>query len=215
MVARTGSGLLPAEERALIRSALVELVGERGYHDLALATLLDRAGVDQAAFERHFADLPDCFHQVFTELGEEFMLRMAAAFSAESAWREQLRAVAYALLDWLQEDPNRARFTFVEALNAGEQTQLTRDQFFEWLFVLIDAGRQELEDPDSLTPLTASAIGGTIFNRIRVEIEAGNVEQLDQLAPQLMYAAVLPYLGAEAAREELELPRPDPPSSAS
>ena len=203
-----------ANERAQIREAIVALVGEHGYRNLSLQLILDRAGIEEGAFHRHFADLEDCFRQVFTELGEEFMLRMGAAFSRQQSWRDGLRAVAHTMLDWLKENPDRARFTFVESLNAGEPTQAIRDQFFSALFTLIDLGRQELDDPDSLTPATAAAVGGTIFNQIRIEIEAGNFDQLDKLAPKLTYTAVLPYVGAEAAARELWIPRPEPPAPA-
>jgi AcrR family transcriptional regulator len=188
-------------EREQIRAALISLVGERGFGDLTVEALLERAGASRAAFDRDFADLEDCYHRVFAEVGREFMAQMAAVFGAEATWHEQLSAVAYAMLDWLREDPDRARFTFVESLNAGEATQGTRDEYFSWLFALIDQGRREMPDPDSLTPATAAAIGGTIFNQIRAEIEAGRVARLDLLAPKLIYSALLPYLGAEAARE--------------
>jgi hypothetical protein len=54
-------------------------------------------------------------------------------------------------------------------------------------------------------------MGGAIFNQIRIELEKGEAGDLTQLVPKLMYAAVQPYLGPEAAMEDLNRA---PPSDA-
>jgi AcrR family transcriptional regulator len=193
-----------------IGKAMVAIVGERGYEGLTLELLLARSGVDEATFFCHFEDLEDCYCQVAIEMGEELSLRVADAFAAAPAWRDRVRLVAYAMLEWLREDLDRARFTVVEAFAAGERTQAARDDLFRGFYALIDLGRQEMTDPDALTPATAEALGGTIFNHIRTEIEAENCEALEYYAPRLMYSVVLPYLGPGAAAEELEMPPPAP-----
>jgi hypothetical protein len=78
----------------------------------------------------------------------------------------------------------------------------------EALVEFIDLGRKELDDPESLTRATAEAVGGAIFSRIRSEIEADETDTLPALLPKMMYMAVLPYLGPEAAAEELKTAPP-------
>jgi AcrR family transcriptional regulator len=191
-----------------IGEAMVAIVGEKGYEGLTLELLLERSGFDESTFFRHFEDLDDCYCRTATELGKEFALRVADAFAAATAWRDRVRLVAYAMLEWLGEDLNRARFTVVEAFAAGERTQVARDDLFRGLYALIDLGRQEMADPRALTPATAEALGGTIFNHIRTETEAENCEALEYYAPRLMYSVVLPYLGPDAAAEELVMQPP-------
>jgi AcrR family transcriptional regulator len=196
-------------ERARIRAAIIGLVGARGYREVTEEMVADRAGVDLAGFRRHFTDLEDCFGQVYAEFVEEFMDRMAAAFSSEQAWRDRLRALGYDLAHYLAEDHDRARFVVLEAPFVGERTQAVREELFEWLFGLVDQGRQELEDPESLTPATAAAVGGAIFSRMRAEVLAGSFDTFEERVPNLMYSAVLPYLGREAALEELSIRPPE------
>lgn len=76
------------------------------------------------------------------------------------------------------------------------------------LFDLIDEGRSERADPDSLSRATAVAIGGGILARIYAAVEGGTLELGEETVPQLMYAAVLPYLGPEAAQRELDIRPP-------
>jgi AcrR family transcriptional regulator len=139
---------------------------------------------------------------------DELLTRVTAAYAAEDTWRDRLRAVAYVMLRFLQEDPERARIMTVDVLSVGGRAQLIRDQGMEALIELVDQGRQELPDPDSMTRATAEAIGGGVYNRMHVAIEAGETASLDRMVPELMYTTVLPYLGTEVAMEELSIPPP-------
>jgi AcrR family transcriptional regulator len=68
---------------------------------------------------------------------------------------------------------------------------------------LIDAGRQEMEDPDAVPHTTAEALAGSAYGQIYSRVVRGDVDGLPELVPQLMSAAVMPYLGIEAAMAEL------------
>jgi AcrR family transcriptional regulator len=193
---------------AAVRSALPALCRERGFRNLTVADICRRAAISEAEFNRSYSDLEDCFTQLYEDFSREFLLRMLAAFDADLTWREQIRAVAYSFLGYLEEDPDRAHFTVVDALNAGERAQLVRDSVFAALFALIDQGRSEPGAPAGLTPATAESVGGAIFLQMRLAIEAGRFEELEGTVPQMMYQVVLPYLGPEAAAEELEIPPP-------
>jgi TetR/AcrR family transcriptional regulator, ethionamide resistance regulator len=68
--ARTAAS--PARERreqtrARIISAAGELVGERSFHELSVADVMERAGLERTIFYRHFEDLPDLLRQASRE----------------------------------------------------------------------------------------------------------------------------------------------------
>jgi AcrR family transcriptional regulator len=199
----------PEARRAQIRDAIIAVVSERGYLDTTLQLVCDRAGIAAAEFERHFADVEDCYCQLIEEERNEVLRRAGVAFAAEACWRDAIRASAYALFGYLMEDVPRARFVFVEVMAAGERAQLIRDQGMELLFALIDQGRYELEDPDAVSWATAAAIGGSIYNQMQLAVERDHLT-LD-LVPRLLYNVVFPYLGAEAAKEELLRAPPESP----
>jgi hypothetical protein len=136
------------------------------------------------------------------EGSNELLTRAALAFAAEDAWVDRLRAVAYEMARFFEEDLDRAYAMAVDVLSAGPRAQAIRDAGMQGLIELIDQGRQELDDPDSMTRATAEGIGGAIYNRIHRELAAGNFGAAS-LVPALMYNAVLPYLGTEAALAEL------------
>jgi AcrR family transcriptional regulator len=192
-----------------IRQALVDLCFERGFTALTLEELLARAGVDRAAFERHYADLEDCFFQTYAEELEGFRQRAARARARVSSWRDRVRVTAYALYRYVAADEKIRRFTTAEVRAGGERVQLLFGEEIEALFDLIDEGRREPSAPASLTRATAEQLGGGIFNQLyAVGSHGGPMPPEQEIIPQLMYAVVLPYLGNEVAREELRIPPP-------
>jgi hypothetical protein len=139
---------------------------------------------------------------------EELLTRVGAVFVSQQGWANQLRAVAYEMLRFLREDEVRARLMVIEAPDAGPATVAIREQGIAGLTELIDLGRQELDDPDSVPRSAAEIAAGVIYNRLHVGVEQG-VETLDEeMVRELMHTAVLPYLGIEAALAELQMPAP-------
>jgi AcrR family transcriptional regulator len=137
----------------------------------------------------------------------EFFRRVWPAFAGESTWREQIRAVAYTVFEFIDEDPRRANLMLIDTLGAGERATVLREQGLELLVELIDQGRNELDDPGSVSRTTAEAIAGTIHRQIRLAVK--NDAVVPGLVPKLLYNVVLPYLGTEVAKEELtRLPPP-------
>ena len=195
-------------ERDRIGRALIEISFEQSYQRSTLPMLIQRAEVDQQTFESHFTDLEDCFCEVFQDLSNQYLLCVGAAFGGEKGWANQLRTAAYASLGFLREDLPRARFLFIEVFSAGTRAQLVRDQGIDALTELIDLGRTQLDDPGSISRATAVSIAGGIYERGHVAIDRDDPQVWETLVPQLMYTAVLPYLGPEAALEELEMPAP-------
>jgi AcrR family transcriptional regulator len=195
-----------ATDRERLKRAIVELVGERGIRGLTEDELLRHSGVDRAGFERSFKSVGDCYVAVFTEYAEQFLQMALEAIASQSAWRDQVHAVAVAALRFLQEEPNRARLMIAESFYAGERAQVVREQFVAPMAAFVDMGRWEMGDPDSIGPATANAVAGSVLNRIRIEIEAGNSDKLEQLAPKMVFSVLQPYLGTDAAMEYLDVP---------
>jgi AcrR family transcriptional regulator len=198
-----------AQEAGRLREALLDLCAERGYKKLKLGQLLERAEVDKGAFKALYPDLDAYFAAVLGEIYDEFFARAQAAVEAQSGWRDRMRATAYALLRYLRADLRVARLAAVEVQYAGDDAQRLFQETFSRLVGVIGEGSSEADGPDSPGLATAIGIGGVVFARIQEGAVKGEFEELgEEEVPQLMYAAVFPYLGAEAAEEELHIPPP-------
>jgi AcrR family transcriptional regulator len=191
-----------------LHRALIDLCYERGFAQLTVEDVCRRAEVDRADFDSRYADLEDCFAGTLGECAEEFLARLRAAYEGGGRWQDRLRAVAYATLRHLQDDPVRAHFTIAESFNGGERAQLVRDRVFAALSSFIDDGRYEPGASASISDATAQSLNGAVFRHMRVAIENNKSGRFEEVLPELMYAAVLPYLGPEAAAEELTIAPP-------
>lgn len=189
-------------ERERIVEALIEVAAEHGYLDTTIEAVLDRAGLDRAAFDRHFRGKHDCFLSAWQEINEECMAEMVAAYNSQEDWPDRLRALACQVIGSLCSDPGRAAFA-VEILAAGDAPRARRDMTMRVIASLIDAGRKEMDDPESVPHTTAEALAGAAYGQIFAKVVGGRGEELPALIPQLMSAAVMPYLGVEAALQEL------------
>jgi AcrR family transcriptional regulator len=198
------------EEEGRLREALLDLCVERGYADLRLADVLGRAEVKPAAFHRRYADLDAFFNSVLAQAYAEFFELAQEAVAGETGWRDRMRATAYALLRFLRSDERVARLAAVEAQHGGEGALQLFVGTFNRLVDLLDEGSAEAGGPDSPSRATALGIGGVVFARIQEAVAEGELGLGEEEIPELMYAAVFPYLGAEAAEEELRIPPPKP-----
>jgi AcrR family transcriptional regulator len=204
---------VPGDTRSRICDAVLDLVLEKGYRDSTLEIVLARACCSEEEFKRHFADLEDCTAQMLADYAGDFTRSVEAAYAAHDSWRDALRAAAYACLRWQQEHPRELRFGGLEMLWAGDMARVQIDNAYSRFTDLVDAGRQELDDPDSVPRSTAEGIIGSIAMVLTKWLkEGGSTEGAEDFPPtyvqQVMYLAVLPYLGQEAAEEELQIPPP-------
>jgi len=189
-------------ERDRIVEALIEIAAECGYADTTIELIVERAGLDRPAFDRHFRSKYDCFISAWQEMNESCLQEMVEAFNSQESWPDQLRAVACEIVDGLRNDPGRASFA-VEVLAAGDAARARRDMTMRVIASLIDAGRNEMADPESVPHTTAEALAGSAYGQVYAKVVRGDAEELPGLVPQLMSAAVMPYLGIDAGLAEL------------
>lgn len=192
-----------ARERERICKALVEVVAEHGYGQTDLEALLEHAALDQEAFDQHFSGLDDCFRQLWEDLKQEFLQRTADAYMAPGNWRDGIRAASWTYCRFLQEDPDRARFFLIEFTFAGEAVQASSHVVVNRFIELVHLGRYECTGAAAIPRTHAEAILGAIWMRVAAMVKAGAFAELPEQVPQLMYLNVMPYLGPEAAEEEL------------
>lgn len=194
-----------AGEREQFRAALTDLVLERGCEAVTVEMAIERAGLERGVFDRHFADLSDCLLDAYLAYSGDFDRRVFGAFEAEEGWRDGMRAAAYAAARFVRDRPREIRFGAVALLQAGPVIQAHRANHLQRLVDLVDGARQELDDPDSLNRAVAEGVLGSINETVVRQLQSGNVRAPEDYVPELLYIAVRPYFGHEAAREELEM----------
>jgi AcrR family transcriptional regulator len=195
--------LVKAIQRERLLTAMLVTVNELGYRALTVQDILSRAGVSRPTFYEQFEDKENCFLVAFDISAGRLRERVDAAVAdAEGSWRERLRSGLQALLQFIVEDPNAARAVIVEARASCPAGLRRRDELLDGFAACIDAvARRELEDPPS--GIAAAGVVGGIEAVLYARLQKEELADLESLLPSLMYFAVLPYAGHEAATEEL------------
>ncbi len=194
--------------RPRILEAMLDLAAVHGYKAIDLKMVLERAGASRAEFDAHFAGMEDCALQLLDDFYPPARAQIRAAYESEESWPDTLRAAAYATADWILAHPREVRFGAVELLDVGELARARREAAFKDFVYMIDAGRTQAPDPDSLPRLTGEQTVGAMAEMLVRRLREQTLRHPAELIPELMYLAVLPYMGPEAAARELEVSPP-------
>jgi AcrR family transcriptional regulator len=220
-------GLTPEQvvesQRGRILGAMRELVAGRGYRDVAVATVVQHAGVSRKTFYELYAGKEECFVAIYEREMERVLTPTLQAFEGTEPWVDRLRTALGVLLGTLAADPAAARICFVEVLAAGPLALERRARAYAALDPLVTppavdsaagrGGAAESAGPDGaaapVPPTSSRAIVagsvGYLTETLHREIAAGRVGELPALRPQLTRTLTLPFADQGAAEE----PAPD------
>jgi AcrR family transcriptional regulator len=207
-------------QRTEILEATAALVAERGVAALTLGDTIARAGVSRRVFNEFFADRDAALLGAFDLGVERAAQRIAPAYSAQSRWRDAIRAGLAELLRFLDDEPALGRLCIVHSLSGGPVLLRRRIEVQSVLWEVIDRGRAEGAAGRNEPPaVVAEGVVGAVATVIQTRLLAQDAEPPDErptleLFGSLMSLIALPYLGAGAARRELARPAPAPRAAA-
>jgi hypothetical protein len=139
----------------------------------------------------------------YREAAEELCDRVKAAFDGPHSWHDRVWAGGLAAMRYFREDPERARLMVTETNRGDSESMQRRDEAVQRIADLLDGGRGEHEGPRPMSRCTAEIAAGAVFSTMLAKLESGSVERGEEFLPELIYMAVMPYLGARAAEDEL------------
>lgn len=188
-------------KRQRILKGMLEAVGIQGYEQTTVQDAIDQAGLYRQAFYDHFVDKEDCYLHAIDAGSDWIETAMRRTAAGEPTWRGQLRGALDGLLSYLDEQPEVGRALLVEVHAAGAPAVEKRTAAMERAATMIDRAREESDD---LAPaISAEAVVAGILAVLHARLSARQTDGFARLLPELMYLAVLPYFGAEAAAAEL------------
>jgi AcrR family transcriptional regulator len=196
------SDLVSAVQRERLLAAMLRATAELGYREVSVQEVLDRAGVSRPTFYEHFENKETCFLAAFDSAAARLRERLETAAEDGEGWRGRLRLSLEELLRFVAGDPDAAMSLIVDARAACPPALERRDELLDHFASCLDTQvRAESADPPSA--IAAAGIIGGIEALLYARLNRGEAGDVQSLLPSLMYFAVLPYEGQEAASEEL------------
>jgi AcrR family transcriptional regulator len=199
--------LVSAVQRERLLAAMLRATAELGYREVSVQDVLDRAGVSRPTFYEHFENKEECFLAAFDAAAGRLRGQLEAAAGEGEGWRERLRLALEELLRFVVEEPDAAMSLIVDARAACPAALVRRDELLDHFAACLDTQvREEAGAGPPPSPIAAAGIVGGIEALLYSRLHRGEADELESLLPSLMYFAVLPYEGHEAASEELAAP---------
>lgn len=183
----------------------MRVAAAKGYEAATIADVAEFAGLSEAAFEAEFAGKAECFLEAYDAVIDVLVAHVASAFEAAAGepWPERIAAGLRALVELLAAEADIARMAMVEVTAAGDEARERYRAALARFAPFLEEGRTHSGQGDALPPDTARfAIGGAT-SMIFDEIRAGRGPELTRLLPDLLFAVLMPYVGPEAAEDEM------------
>jgi AcrR family transcriptional regulator len=196
----TGTETAPCSDpRERILDALIATVAYRGYDRTTVERVLQTADVPGAVFDEHFHDKEDCFLQALDAMVARLRSSVLEQYDRRAPWPDRVRRGLKALLAALASDPEAARVGMVECLSAGPAANERYRQTLLAFVPLLEEGRRHAAYPEHLPPQTSEAVVGGIASILHRRVLEERTPELPQLLGDLVYFALVPYMGHHRA----------------
>jgi AcrR family transcriptional regulator len=189
------------EKRQRILLGMLQAVGTHGYQQTSVQDAIAQAGIYRQAFYDSFEGKEDCYLQAIDAGSAWIELAMREEAAGATTWRGQLRGALTGLLRFIEEQPEVGRALLVEVHAAGPRAIGKRTEMMQRAAASMDRAREE---SDGAAPaIAAEAVVAGILAVLHTRLAAEETADFQRLLPELMYLAVLPYFGADAAAAEM------------
>ena len=192
------------DPRRQIFDAMIETVAQRGYDRTTIERVTGAAQVPAPVFDEHFEDKQECFLHSLDRLFGRVEQVLLARMRWPMPWPERIQLGLRTLLVELAEHPDSARVAMVECLSAGEESVARLRAALAQLVAILDEGRAYAAEEGSpgieyLPPQISVAIVGGIAAIVHRQVLEERTAELPLLLGELLYFALLPYLGHDRA----------------
>ncbi len=196
-------------QRSRLLSAAVAAVNEEGYANVTIADITERARVSRRTFYDLFENREACLDVLIEDVLARIESEIRHADLEKLSWRERVRGGLIAILSFFDREPALAQICVVQSLRGGPGVLKHREEVLGRLVAVLDEGRGESATSSrssGVTELTAEGLIGASLAIVYARLQPKqDTYSLTRLTNELMSMIVLPYLGAAAARRELNV----------
>ena len=193
-------------QRERIVDATAAIVAEKGLANLTIPEIARRANVSHQTFYEMYPTKHDAF--LGTQkvgLHQALGVTVTAIEEHKDDWPRSIAAGIRALLGYLASEPAHAHLILVDTFAASPEAIEIRDTSIHAFAALLQPGYHYASQNGAGTSGGASpgvvpeAIAGGIWQVLNYYIELERIDELPAVAPQLVYAALTPFIGPKEA----------------
>lgn len=190
-----------ADQRRRIVDAMIDSCAEKTYAATTITDIVARAHISRTTFYKQFDDKRACFDAAIADCIEQLQAVAAAAHNGEDKPADAVRKATSAVIEALAERPGVAQLLTGDAIAVDPRViecyRKATIPALEAIWSRHDGSAQAHSDPR----LAFGKAQVLILN----EIASGKIERLPELLPEIVYLAVSPFGGHEAALHQAQL----------
>jgi AcrR family transcriptional regulator len=205
----SAAGALPTtyfrSDRERVLEAILRVAAAKGYEATTVADVIAAAGISRETFDELFESREACFLEAYEAAIDVAVAHVSVAFdgAAGQPWPARVEAALRALVELFAAESEIIRMAMVEVTAVGEEARIRYRSAIERFTPFLEEGRPTTPRAGEIPADTARfAIGGAT-SLIFDEVRAGRGPDLTRILPELVFAVLVPYLGAAAAEDEL------------
>jgi AcrR family transcriptional regulator len=191
------------DQRERLRSAMIELIAQRGYPAVRILDLTQLAHVSRPTFYNLYTDKEDLLLSAYDDIAGRTTARVAEAYEEGSSTEESLLLALRAFAEMAAGEPEAMTLALLGTFGAGPRALERRNRTITALERMVSDGRAYNWD-ERPRDLTVKFLIGGIREVAATRLRQGRAEELLQLADELgawavTYPLSLP-LGLEGPR---------------
>ena len=170
-------------QRARLRAALIELVGQRGYPAVRVSDIIRLAHISRPTFYTLYGDKEACFLDAYAETSRRVTRSVVDAYRRARGVEGSVRAGMGAFLELAAAEPDTAAFLVYGGLGGGSRG---RERYDRALLALIRRLRGGVAAPAAAADeLTIKAVLGGVREVVSIRLRRDEAQQLPGLADEL------------------------------
>ena len=210
--ARLAEGRLPSGRHTLSRKFIVQnqrerivdataaTVAAKGLAGLTIPEIARRANVSHQTFYEMYPTKHDAFLGALKVGMHQALSVTAEAYSAhEGDWPRAIAAGLHALIDYITSEPAHAHLSLVDTFAASPDAIEIRDHALHSFSAYLSPGYALAPKGRRVPAVAAEAITGGIWQILHDYIDNERIAELPGIVPQIVYLALVPFLGPTAA----------------
>jgi AcrR family transcriptional regulator len=187
-------------QRERIVDATASIAAEKGLASLTIPEIAKRANVSHQTFYEMYPTKDDAFLGAQKIGMHQALLVTAQAYDAHKEdWPRGVAAGLHALLAYLASEPALSHMILVDTFAASPEATEIRDTSLHAFAAYLQPGYDHAPKGPAVPGVAPEAIAGGVWQILNHYIEAERTSELPEVAPQLIYAALAPFLGPSDA----------------
>jgi AcrR family transcriptional regulator len=190
-------------QRERILSAVVAMVGRKGYGSTTIGDISRQARVSRDTFYEQFANKEECFVAAYDAITRELLAEIVAGGTSQASYVDAVRDGVRTYLRFWSERPDAARACTLEVMAAGEDAHAQRERTlrsFARLFRII-AEQAATEHPGSPTvpDIVPRASILAVLELATDYVRQGRTSSLPEVENEIVYLWLLGIAGHDVA----------------